>query len=295
MIRLAIVFCLCTLTLSAQKKVPGNGRIQRFPHFPSNQVEPRNIDVWVPEDYPQKGPYSVIYMHDGQNLFDSTTAYGNIPWKAGEAASALLRDKKIAQCIIVGIHSNDKRFLEYNPQSIFKTLPATLQQKLVAEYQGEPISDAYLLFIVKELKPFIDNTFYTSRVRENTCIAGSSMGGLISLYAMCEYPKVFGSAACISTHWPVSLKMNDARIPKAIKAYLNKKLPLSTEHRVYFDHGTETLDKQYAPYQKEIDALMKEKGYSKKNWVTKVYSGAAHSELYWQKRFPAVLKFLLPR
>ncbi len=283
------------MTLSAQKKVPGNGRIQRFPLFPSSQVAPRDIDVWLPEEYPLKGPYSVIYMHDGQNLFDSATAYGNIPWKAGEAASLLLRNKKIAQCIIVGIHSTEKRFLEYNPQSVFKTLPATLQQKLITEYQGEPISDAYLLFIVKELKPFIDNTFYTSRLQENTCIAGSSMGGLISLYALCEYPNIFGVAGCISTHWPVSLKMNDARIPKAIKAYLTKKLPMDGKHRIYFDYGTETLDKQYKPYQKEIDLLMKEKGYSKKNWVTKEFPGAAHTEASWQSRFPSVLKFMLAK
>lgn len=293
--RLTFAFCMISLSVSAQKKVPGKGRIEHFAHFPSSRVEPRNVDVWVPDDYPKSGPYNVIYMHDGQNLFDSASAFGGAAWKADEAAAKLQRDKKVKPFIIVAIHNTSKRFLEYMPQAMYKSLNATLQKKLSDEYQGEAISDDYLLFIVKELKPVIDNSYYTNRTKEGTAIAGSSMGGLISLYAICEYPNVFGTAGCISTHWPVSLKMNDARIPKAMKAYLMKKLPSPTDHRIYFDHGTATLDKLYAPYQKDIDALMVEKGYGKKNYKSKVFEGAEHNEKFWQARLPEIFKFLMPK
>jgi hypothetical protein len=78
-------------------------------------------------------------------------------------------------------------------------------------------------------------------------------------------------------------------------SYLNKKLPSFDSHRLYFDYGTETLDKQYKPYQLEIDALLKSKGYSKKYWITKEFLGAEHNEKAWQTRFPDVLKFIMQR
>ena len=292
------IFCLClffSLQLSAQKKLPGNGRVRQFPHFPSSQITPRDVEVWLPEGYPQFGPYAVIYMQDGQDLFDSTRAVGGVAWKADKAASALLRSKKIQQCILIGIHAGPEGELDYIPRSLFDALPVNLQNKITTEYQGKPLSDAYLLFLVKELKPFIDNSFYTNRSPEGTSIAGAGMGGLLALYALCEYPNIFGAAACMSTHWPVSKKANDARIPKAMKAYLTKKLPADGKHRIYFDYGTQDVDKQYKPYQLDVDLLMKEKGYSKKNWVTKEYAGSGHTNADWQMRFPAVLKFLQPR
>jgi predicted alpha/beta superfamily hydrolase len=295
MIRFIPFFLLASIQLSAQTLTPGKGRIQRFKNFPSSHVSPRNVDVWLPDGYPKFGPYAVLYMHDGQNLFDSTTSYSGVSWNADRIAMDLLSNRKTKQFIIVGIHNSPQRSLEYTPQAIFKELPEDLKNSFVEEFNGEPISDKYLLFIVKELKPVIDNSFYTDRSKEYTCIAGASRGGLISLYAMCQYPNIFGTAACISTHWPVSLKENNPDYSKAMISYLNKKLPLFESHRLYFDYGTETLDKQYKPYQIEIDVLLKSKGYSKKNWITKEYTGAEHNEKAWQSRFHDVLKFVMPR
>jgi predicted alpha/beta superfamily hydrolase len=295
MIRYILFFLLASIQLSAQTLTPGKGRIQRFKNFPSSQVSPRNVDVWLPDGYPKFGPYAVLYMHDGQNLFDSTTSYSGVSWNADRIAMDLLSNRKTKQFIIVGIHNSPQRSLEYTPQAMFKELPEDLKNSFVEEFNGEPVSDKYLLFIVKELKPVIDNSFYTDRSKEYTCIAGASRGGLISLYAMCQYPNIFGTAACISTHWPVSLKENNPDYSKAMISYLNKKLPLFESHRLYFDYGPETLDKQYKPYQIEIDVLLKSKGYSKKNWITKEYPGAEHNEKAWQSRFHDVLKFVMPR
>ena len=295
MTRYVLFFLLTFIQLTAQTINSGKGSIQRFKNFPSSQVTPRNVDVWLPDGYPKFGPYAVIYMHDGQNLFDSTTSYSGVSWNADRIAMDLLSNRKTKQFIIVGIHNSPQRSLEYTPQALYNELPENLKNSFNEEFNGSPLSDAYLLFIVKELKPVVDNSFYTDRSKEYTCIAGSSRGGLISLYAMCQYPNVFGTAACISTHWPVSLKENNPAYSKAMLSYLNKKLPSFESNRLYFDYGTETLDKQYKPYQLEIDAILKSKGYSKRNWITKEYPGAEHNEKAWQTRFPDVLKFVMPR
>jgi enterochelin esterase-like enzyme len=160
-------------------------------------------------------------------------------------------------------------------------------------FDGEIRSDKYLKFIVTELKPYIDNHYSTQRTQESTFIAGSSMGGLISLYAICEYPDVFGGAACLSTHWTVVYTDKDNPIPSAILSYLEKNLPVPSNHRVYFDYGTETLDSLYEQYQRQVNLIMKARGYSAQNWETLKIQGADHSEKAWRKRLDVPLVFLL--
>jgi predicted alpha/beta superfamily hydrolase len=147
-------------------------------------------------------------------------------------------------------------------------------------------SDAYLAFIVKELKPFIDAHYRTLPGMKNTSIMGSSMGGLISLYAIVEYPQVFGQAACLSTHWPAS--------DGAVIHYVKSRLPDPATHRIYFDYGTRTLDAQYQPYQARMDAAMRARGYVEgSNWITLNFPGAEHSETSWAARVDVPLQFLL--
>jgi enterochelin esterase-like enzyme len=110
-------------------------------------------------------------------------------------------------------------------------------------------SDSYLRFIVEEVKPYIDKTYPTISDRDNTFIAGSSMGGLISMYAICEYPEIFGGAACLSTHWPGIMPMDNNPIPESFFSYMEQNLPDPQNHKLYFDYGTETLDAYYLPYQ----------------------------------------------
>jgi predicted alpha/beta superfamily hydrolase len=155
-------------------------------------------------------------------------------------------------------------------------------------------SDNYLKFLVKELKPFIDKKYATNETSAATFIAGSSMGGLISVYALCEYPKVFGGAACLSTHWTGIFKA-DNPFPKAMQVYLKMYLPEAKNHKIYFDYGTETLDAMYEPFQLQVDSIMMSKTYSIKNndWKTQKFEGENHSELAWSKRVKIPLEFLL--
>jgi predicted alpha/beta superfamily hydrolase len=119
------------------------------------------------------------------------------------------------------------------------------------------------------------------------------MGGLISLYAICEYPKVFGGAACMSTHWLGTFSTENNPIPAAFMAYLKNNLPSPKNHKIYFDYGSKTLDSLYQPYQQQVDAVMKAKGYTAKNWMTKQFIGADHSEKSWNKRLDVPIVFLL--
>jgi predicted alpha/beta superfamily hydrolase len=161
--------------------------------------------------------------------------------------------------------------------------------------KGGPNSDNYLKFVVTELKPFIDSTFSTLKDQPNTFISGSSMGGLISMYAICEYPEVFGGAACLSTHWPGTFTVENNPVPDAFLKYLKDHLPLPANHRIYFDYGSETLDALYKPFQLQADEIMKAKGYTLKNWVTREFPGDNHSEKAWNKRFSIPALFLLEK
>ena len=278
-----------------------SGKIERIPDFRSKYVTARNIDVWLPENYSPGKKYAVLYMHDGQMLFDATTTWNKQEWGVDETMSRLLKEDKIREAIVVGIwNSGSNRPSDYFPQKPFESLPEAFRDSLLQATNKEdaffpvPVqSDSYLRFIVEELKPYIDSKYATKTDRDNTFIAGSSMGGLISLYAICEYPEVFGGAACLSTHWTGTFTDKNNPIPNAFMQYLERNLPQPSTHKLYFDYGTETLDALYEPYQLQADAIMRRKGYTSQNWKTVKFTGADHSEKAWQKRLHIPLTFLL--
>lgn len=266
-----------------------NGTVIRHENFPSQYVAARHVDVWLPPGYDAaESGCNVLYMHDGQNLFHEADAYAGVTWGIDAAMSQLRQAKAIAPTIVVGIwNAGDNRWREYMPQ---RPLMSKAQQRalayLTAEYGGPPLADAYLRFLIEEVKPFIDQTYATRPEREHTYVMGSSMGGLISLYAVCEYPDHFTGAGCVSTHWPAVMGIS---VP-----YLATALPAPGRHRLYFDHGDRTLDAEYAPFQQQADRILNEAGYTPGvDWVTRYYAGAEHSERAWQKRVHVPLHFLL--
>lgn len=286
--------------------VPSAGKIVRLEQFPSKFVVPRNIDVWLPQGYDSLAMraqrYSVLYMHDGQMLFDTAITWNKQEWRVDETITELLSESKIRPCIVVGIWNTGKtRHSEYFPAKVFHRLPKEIRDSLlVSALQGKVQSDNYLKFLTQELKPYIDSVFRTYPSQENTFIAGSSMGGLISCYALCEYPQIFGGAACLSTHWVGNVQWQNGIIPRQIYRYLAEFLPQPMEKskrtcRVYFDYGTATLDSLYKPYQQMVDRIMKKKGYKAKNWQTIEFPGEEHSERAWAKRFVLPCVFLLKK
>lgn len=285
----------------AQTAVPSNGKIIRHENFPSKLVAPRHVDVWLPEDYSPKQKYAVLYMHDGQMLFDPTITWNKQEWGIDEAAGRMMAFDRSRKYIVVGIHNiSEIRHSNYFPQKPFESLSEKTRDSLyqlnrfeqVKLFGKEVDSDNYLKFIVTELKPFIDAKYSTLKNSANTFIAGSSMGGLISWYAVCEYPEVFGGAACLSTHWVGVFDTLNNPIPDAFFKYLKEKLPNPATHRFYFDYGTATLDALYEPYQQKVDEIMKEKGFGTKNWSTRKFLKAEHSENAWRARVHIPLMFL---
>lgn len=281
-----------------------SGRIVSFKKFSSKYVDARNVDVWLPDGYSTKEKYAVIYMHDGQMLFDSSNNWLHQEWGVDETLGKLMAENMIRKCIVVGIwNSGIERHSDYFPQKPFEALTQYQQDTLYKVdrvnagrlFAGKVHSDNYLNFLVRELKPFIDSAFSVKKGRASTFIAGSSMGGLISMYAICQYPNVYGGAACLSTHWSGIFTDKNNPIPDAFLDYLSKNLPSPKTHKLYFDHGTITLDTLYGPYQKRANAIIHSGGYNDKNFMTKVFEGPSHTEKSWANRLYIPMKFLLEK
>jgi predicted alpha/beta superfamily hydrolase len=299
--RMPLFFCLLLLVpvpssarQGAQVLTPREGVagvLQRHVQFPSRFVEARNVDVWLPPGYTRgRGKrFPVVYMQDGQNLFDPKTSYAGVDWGVDETLTRLIGQGVVREAIVVGIWNTPKRIAEYMPRKALKFANTRELKGIPVETHDHVVSDDYLRFLVGELKPFIDTHYRTLRDRANTFVMGSSMGGLISAYAMSEYPNVFGGAACVSTHWPAG--------DGAVIEYLRHgHMPDARTHKFYFDYGTETLDAQYEPFQKRMDEVLLAAGYAEGvNWVTRKFEGEEHSEKSWRKRVDIPLVFFLHR
>lgn len=279
-----------------------HGTLEHFKKFNSEFVRSRDIGVWLPKGYNPEKRYAVLYMQDGKSLFDANLTWNHQEWGVDEVLSELMGKTKIRNCIVVGIENgNALRHSEYMPQKPFEGLAVTQQDLLYRAtrkdnshfFTDKIQSDNYLKFLVYELKPFIDLNYSTIKDSQNTFIAGSSMGGLIALYAVCEYPDVFGGAACLSTHWTGIYTLENNPIPAALMEYLKVKIPPPENHKIYFDYGSLTLDTLYKPFQMQVDAIMLSKGYDNKGWLTKEFIGADHSEQAWSKRLSIPMEFLL--
>jgi len=280
---------------------PGVGRIERIARFESRHVDARIVDVWLPADYSPARRYQVLYMHDGQNLFDGHLNWTGKAWQADAAVDRLVKAHRIADTIIVGIWNNGvERYAEYYPEKVLALAPEAVRREYVQEASnGRSKADAYLRFIVEELKPEIDRRYATRPGPESTFVVGSSMGGLISWYALCEYPQVFGGAAGLSTHWvgrPTAWgreRVRNAALPLAMLDYLSARLPPAGRHRLYTDHGDDWLDSLYAPTHRLVAELLRDRGYTADDGMTAVIDGSGHSEADWAQRLDRVLAFLM--
>ncbi|UOE46803.1 alpha/beta hydrolase-fold protein [Mucilaginibacter sp. SMC90] len=225
----------------------------------------RRVWICLPAGYDTgRKQYPVIYMHDGQNLFDEyTSGYGE--WGIDE-----LMDKIPTQqeSIIVGIdHGGEYRITEYDPYS--------------SKY-GEGRGDDYVQFLIKRLKPYIDTHYRTQTDAAHTTIAGSSMGGLISMYAALKYPEVFGNAGIFSPAFWIAPQIYD----QAQQAVVNKK------SRFYFVCGDAESESMVADMQKMAD-IVKAKGIRASNAPVTVIKGASHNEKQWNGDWPGFYKWLM--
>lgn len=299
-----LLITILLLMLSAPAFAQGTGRIVEVTDFATKTVAPRNISIWLPPGYDASGKtrYPVIYMHDGQNVFLPGRAYGGKEWGIDEAMSRLIAAKQVRPAIIVGVWNGEKRYQEYYPAKWSPFLSKDYQERIAKGQPYPPMGDAYLSYLVHEVKPYIDTHYRTLTGPKNTGVMGSSMGGLISLYAIAEYPEVFGRAACVSIHLPLGdiegeygPKTSDpAEIGKSLAAYFQStKLRPDKDHRLYFDHGTGFLDTIYTPYFAAVEPELAKIGWTAPQLVTRSYEGADHNEAAWRARAEVLLTFLL--
>ncbi len=236
-------------------------------HFPD-----RRTIVYLPPNYDRRPnrSYPVLYLQDGQNVFDGTTSfvYGQ-EWFVDETAEWMIRTGQIEPLIIAAIYnSGDTRIDEYTP-----SIDESLQRG------GQ--ADAYLKFLIGEIKPFIDSQFRTRRTALNTGIGGSSLGGLLSLYAGLKYPEVFGKLAIMSP----SLWWDRENILRQIA-----RRPQTLPQRIWLDIGTE--EGSVVEKVRRLRALFESRGecfHYEEAW------GAGHNESAWASRVGPMLKYLFPR
>ncbi|NNE31228.1 MAG: alpha/beta hydrolase [Winogradskyella sp.] len=273
------------------------GKIIRINNVSSTYIKPRPVDVWLPRSYTSNKKYSVLYMHDGQMLFDSTATWNNQEWKVDEWATQLMEANKTKDFIVVAIHNIPEiRWQDLFPQKAFDHIDDKTRQGLKDLSGSEKLEfngDNYLKFLIDELKPIIDSSYSVHTDRDNTYIMGSSMGGLMSMYAISEYPEIFGAAACLSTHWPGAMPEKNNPYPDAIFKYMAENLPNPETHKLYFDYGNKTLDKHYPQYASKVDNILEAKGYTDKNSKNIFFKGTDHSENSWNQRLEKPLLFLL--
>jgi predicted alpha/beta superfamily hydrolase len=276
----ALVLCGAAI---AQQPHTLTGDIRVHKNFHSKILDnDRDVLVYLPPGYEatKSRRYPILYLHDGQNLFDGATSF--IPgqeWRVDETAQALIAAAKIEPLIIVGVYNNKDRINEYTPAAD-------------AKYKMGGKADLYGRMLVEELKPFIDAQYQTKKEARHTGLGGSSLGGLVSLYVALKYSNVFGRVAVVSP----SVWFANKQIVRYVDA-----LPKKPKVRIWMDIGTKEGRTGEEAQQAVNDARLLKETLVKKGWkVTKDLSyfeaaGAEHNEGAWAARVESILTFLFPR
>lgn len=278
------------------------GRFIEYEHLAAKGLPEQRLTIWLPPGYDVSDRrYPVIYMHDGHNLFDPAKSNFNKVWAADKAVIALTKAGRIEPHIIVGMwpHGSD-RYRQYLPRSAYEMATPRIRGMMDKMAGGPVVSDAYLMWIADVLKPWVDKNFRTLPGRDDTAIAGSSMGGLMSCYAFLARPEVFGRAACVSSHWPAvepeAVGTADAEVIALWDQWFGRQVGAPDGRRLWMDHGTGTLDAFYSDYQQAIDNRLEAEGWQRgRDFESRVYEGDEHEENAWARRLPEVFSWLLAK
>jgi len=265
--------------LIRESTLTGDVRAHHLFHSPECQ-NARTIMVYLPPGYDESPGerYPVLYMHDGANIFDAKTSATGVEWGVDETAERLIKQNKIRKVIIVGVFNTPQRTREYAP---FKD-----------EKYGGGFGDAYLEFIAATLKPFMDDTYRTLPGRARTGLAGSSLGGLISLYGLFRRPETFGMAAAVSPAlwWArrqIFSHLRDAAMPRPIKLWLD----MGTEEGEAAGPLAE-YKQGVADCKRLVEFLIDQKYQKDQEFYFEEVAGGRHHELDWAARVDRMLLFL---
>lgn len=240
----------------------------------------RMLRVWLPPGYSaaenKDRYYPVLYLNDGQNLFDPATAYIGVEWQVDETADRLIREAKIPPLIIVGIDNAQKdRPKEYLPYRSFH--PPVIR----------PQGKCYPGFLMNEITSFVYQRYRIARGPENTGLGGSSLGAIISLYTTMDRPGVFGRLLLESP----SLFISNRQLLKSSRAFRQwpAKIFIGIGTR---EAGSEERDQEVVEDVRELEHVLRRAGLGEDRLLVRVDDGGTHSEGAWAKRFPEALTFL---
>jgi predicted alpha/beta superfamily hydrolase len=248
-----------------------SGAVQQVASWHSNILNnDRGLWIYLPPSYDENPNerYPVVYMHDGQNLFDDSASFSGVSWNVQGAMDQGARDGSIHEAIVVGIDNTDARMGEYTPVAD-------------PDYGGGN-ADAYLRFVTDELKPQIDSNLRTFTDAPHTAMVGSSLGGLVSLYAGLTRPDVFSGIGALSpsTWWD-----NNWIITRSQQA--SGPLPA----RAYLDSGDSGDSNDDVTLTAQLAQVWQQQPNVSVDYL--VQTGASHGEYYWRQRVPGTLGFLL--
>jgi enterochelin esterase-like enzyme len=241
-------------------------------------IDDHLVEIWVPEKVVSYTP--VLVMHDGKNVFNPKTASHGDTWGVLDA----LRDEKIAsdlKPLIIAVHglASESRMLELAPEEIVLAHP-DIWDNLPEDYKpktNKPLNSRYNALIAEKIIPMVLEKYGIEHAMERTAIAGSSMGGLASMYLLAKYPKVFGAALCFSTHWILGHEYMAEELVSFV--------PEAGKHKIYTDSGTEDLDLFYPPYHQRAVNALKQKGYVRDRDLSyAIIPGTGHNEKAWAAR-----------
>jgi len=241
------------------------GTVEYINNLTYKYLLPRNVMVWLPFNYYKNTNehYSVLYMHDGQNIIDPSTSTLGIDWQVDEVADSLIRKNEIDAMIIIGINNTDQR---------------------VSEYSHNDTGTAYMEFVVEKLKPLIDSTYRTKPEREFTATCGSSMGGLISFMLLWEYNDVFSKAICMSPAFKVRQFNYVTSVYNDIK---------TRDIKLYLYNGAIGLEEILQPGIDEMISVLESKGFVEgDDFVFYQDKDGIHNEAAWAKWLPAALRYI---
>ncbi|WP_340586418.1 alpha/beta hydrolase [Erythrobacter alti] len=314
-VKLLAIFCAATLAGGCAHTVAPESAISATRadelQSPAQRVEwtaiaapglpDQRITIWLPPGYHDAPDvrYPVLYMWDGQNLFDPELTHYGKAWEVDDVLTDMVASGTARSHIVVGHWSppGTDRYRLYVPQ-FAESLDGELLAANVEEMAGGPIASRALLDWVSDtLKPHVDAQFRTLAAPEDTTVVGASMGGLMACFAAIERPDVFGRAGCVSAHFALvdpELAMNHSEaITAAWDAYLDAKLGGPRERRLWLDHGTEMLDAYYAPWQRAVSEDLTRNGWREGvDFSARVYRGAEHDEIAWNARMAEMLAWL---
>lgn len=262
--QLIALLLLCSALVQGQTTASDNVKI--FELEAPQLGGSRTVWVYLPKAYNTTHKrYPVLYMHDAQNLFDQETSYSG-EWMVDEHLNA--HDGR--KVIVIGIaHGEEKRMEELTPFSH-------------KEYGGGG-AKAYLEFLVQTLKPHVDTTYRTLPGRENTGIMGSSLGGLVSFYALLEYPKVFGQAGVFSPSFWINPRIFDrAKVSRLLEGT-----------KMYFLAGTAESEQLVTEVHKMLD-ILRENGMPERDLKFQIVKGGKHNEAFWGAHFTEAFNWLYP-